>query len=76
MQTRLVVAPRIEDELPQQRAVGAHDPDVVVSDQQPDLSAGIGPADADVAQAAQVADGEAKRPGGMTRWHATAPAQC
>jgi hypothetical protein len=51
---RLVVAADVEDELPDERAVLAHDPDVVVSDQELDRLAGMSLDQADVAEAAQI----------------------
>jgi len=47
---------RVEDELPEQRAVGAHDPDVVVGDEELHRLAGVGSTEPDVPEAAQVPD--------------------
>src|SRR4030065_658822 len=58
VQARLVVAGGVEDELPEQRAVGAHDPDVVVRDEELHRPADVGPTQADVAEPAEIADGD------------------
>ena len=48
----------VEDQLPKERAVLRNDPDVGVGDEQPNLPAGVRAAQTDMAQAAQVADGD------------------
>jgi hypothetical protein len=52
-----VVPPRIDDEFAEQAAVGADDPDVVVSDEELDALADVGPAEADVPELTEIADG-------------------
>ena len=60
----LVVAGGVEDELTEEFAgVGVDDADVAVEGQQDDVGAAVGPSDADVVQAAVVADRD--RSGGV-----------
>jgi hypothetical protein len=54
----LVVAAGIEGECSEQFTVGGHDPHVEVGDQEQDADPGVASADADVVQAAVVAQGD------------------
>ena len=54
---RLVVAGGVEGQLADQGAVVGEDPDVLVGDQEMDGFAAVSPADADVVEAAEVAEG-------------------
>ncbi len=55
---RLIVAIWVEGELTEQGAVRGHDADVGAGDQEEDLAVAVSGADRDVAQLAQVAQGD------------------
>jgi hypothetical protein len=54
----LVIARGVEDQFAEQRAVLANHPDVLVSHQRADGHTGVGTSQADVAEAAEVTEGD------------------
>ena len=55
LQARLVVAAGDKDQFPEKRAILAHHANVIVGDEQPDRLPGLGLAQPDVAETAEVA---------------------